>query len=208
MTVQTNTSAAIPTKPVEYIAPPIQPPHQLQVLPERNGSYIVYWKERGLPAAIANMTFRYIVLVSQGSVLNMSTVTQYSTSGPPFILNKVQEGTIYSFAVVLETSDGYRSHMSEVRSVEMPVGSWKAVLSPRNIVSVVVPVGLVVIALSGTLAFFVLRHRRLQRSFSSFANSHYDTRSGAATFSGGDGLDDEDSPVIRGFSDDEPLVIA
>lgn len=61
-------------------------------------------------------------------------------------------------------------------------------LSPRNIVSVVVPVVLVVIALSGTLAYFILRHRRLQRSFSSFANSHYDTRSGAATFSGGDGL--------------------
>lgn len=52
----------------------------------------------------------------------MSTATQYSAFGPPFILNKVQEGTIYSFAVVLETSDGYRSHMSEVRSVEMPVG--------------------------------------------------------------------------------------
>jgi hypothetical protein len=56
VTVQTESDAAIPTKPVEYVAPPIEPPHQLQVLPERNGSYIVYWKERGLPAAITNMT--------------------------------------------------------------------------------------------------------------------------------------------------------
>lgn len=208
VTVQTDSDVAIPAKSVEYVAPPIQPPHQLKVLPERNGSYIVYWKERVLPAAIRNMTFRYIILVSEGRVLNVTTATQYTSSEPPFILDKVQEGTIYSFAVMLETADGYRSTMSEVSSVEMPVGSWKAVLSPRNIVSVVVPVVLVVIALCGTLAYFVLRHRRLQRSFSSFANSHYDTRSGAATFSGGDGLDEEDSPVIRGFSDDEPLVIA
>jgi hypothetical protein len=56
VTVQTDSSTAIPAKPVEYIAPPIQPPHQLQVLPERNGSYIVYWREKDLPAAIANMT--------------------------------------------------------------------------------------------------------------------------------------------------------
>ena len=56
VTVQTNTEAAIPTKPVEYLAPQIEPPHQLQVLPERNGSYIVYWKERGLPRAIKNTT--------------------------------------------------------------------------------------------------------------------------------------------------------
>jgi len=56
VTVQTDSDTAIETKPVEYLAPPIQPPHQLQVLPERNGSYIVYWKEKGLPAAIANMT--------------------------------------------------------------------------------------------------------------------------------------------------------
>lgn len=62
------------------------------------------------------------MLVSEGPVLNESTASQYNTSGPPFILDKVQEGTIYSFAVMLETSDGYRSQISEVSSVEMPVG--------------------------------------------------------------------------------------
>jgi hypothetical protein len=63
-----------------------------------------------------------------------------------------------------------------------------AVLSSTSLVSVVVPVLLVIIALVAALGVFIFRHRRLQRSFVSFANSHYDTRSGAATFSGGDGL--------------------
>jgi hypothetical protein len=66
--------------------------------------------------------------------MNVSTATQYSTSGPPFILNNVQEGTIYSFAVMLETSEGYRSHMSEVRSVEMPAGKHEVlcIFMPSN----------------------------------------------------------------------------
>lgn len=55
VTVQTDSNTAIPSKPVEYLAPPIQPPHQLLVQ-QGNGSYIVYWQERGLPPAIANMT--------------------------------------------------------------------------------------------------------------------------------------------------------
>jgi hypothetical protein len=44
----------------------------------------------------------------------------------------------------------------------------------------------------------------------SFANSHYDPQSGTATFTAGDNDlgDDEDQPMIRGFSDDEPLVVA
>jgi hypothetical protein len=55
----------------------------------------------------------------------VTTATQYTSSVIPFILDKVQEGTIYSFAVMLETADGYRSRMSEVVSVEMPVGKYE-----------------------------------------------------------------------------------
>ncbi|CAG7823303.1 unnamed protein product, partial [Allacma fusca] len=40
-----------------------------------------------------------------------------------------------------------------------------------------------------------------------FASSHYSTQSGSATFQ--QNLEEEqDSPVIRGFSDDEPLLVA
>ncbi|XP_072048711.1 LOW QUALITY PROTEIN: sortilin-related receptor-like [Amphiura filiformis] len=81
-------------------------------------------------------------------------------------------------------------------------------------VAAVVVGGAVILILVFVLVYFVVRHRRLQNSFMSFANSHYDTRSGTATFTAvdDDGDDDlgtdEDSPMIRGFSDDEPLFIA
>lgn len=78
--------------------------------------------------------------------------------------------------------------------------------SPHVYVAVAVAV-VVVAALAAALAVLLVRQRRLQRSFVNFVNPHYDTRSGAATFTD-QTLEEEDSPVIRGFSDDEPLVIA
>lgn len=68
---------------------------------------------------------KYVILVSEGPVLNVTTAAQYTSTGPPFILDKVQEGTIYSFAVMVETADGFRSSMSEVSSVEVPVGTYE-----------------------------------------------------------------------------------
>lgn len=65
-------------------------------------------------------------------------------------------------------------------------------------------VGLVALA---ALGVFVVKHRRLQSSFTRFANSHYDTRSDAATFDD-HSLEEDENPQIVGFSDDEPLVIA
>jgi len=64
----------------------------------------------------------------------------------------------------------------------------------------------VVMVLTVLLGVWCVRHKRLQRSFMEFTSSRYNSRTDNATFSG-DG-DDDDSPMIQGFSDDEPLVIA
>lgn len=62
--------------------------------------------------------------------------------------------------------------------------------------------------MGGAIMFLMQRHRRLQNSFSRFANSHYDTKTGATRI--GDALDDDEHqevPSAFSHADDEPLVI-
>lgn len=50
------------------------------------------------------------------------------------------------------------------------------------IIGLLVPGVIVVMALLTVLVIFIIRHRRLQNSFTTFANSHFDNRRGTTTF--------------------------
>ncbi|KAL0117855.1 hypothetical protein PUN28_008920 [Cardiocondyla obscurior] len=210
ITVATDVNNAIPTQPFIYIAPPIKPPHQLTVLHD-NTEYLIYWQEPDLPESIQNDTERhYEILVSEGSrIMNESTAKILTAKDPPYRYKNAKTDTIYTFAARLITSEGYQSPLSETWSTQISGAQLPVIMNTSSILSLAIPICLVVIALGAALAYFVIRHKRLSNSFTQFANSHYDTRRGQATFPGTtDGLEEEDSPVIRGFSDDEPLVIA
>ncbi|XP_049769267.1 sortilin-related receptor-like [Schistocerca cancellata] len=195
--------------PPVWHAAPLPVPHSIKAMEAANQSILVYWQEPQLPNEMLNTSYRYKVLVSEGPAFDQQKATEYEIRGPPLTLDELKSGQTYSFAVQLQTKEGYCSQPSEVVSLLSPdKGSWVAVLTASSVAGVVVPVIVVVGLLLAVVGFLVYRHRRLQHSFVSFANSHYDTRSGSATFSGADGLDEDDSPAIRGFSDDEPLVIA
>lgn len=76
--------------------------------------------------------YHYLVSLSEGPALNMTTAKQFTAEGPPFIFNDVQNGNMYSCAVQLVTSDGYKSLPSEVSSIAVSKGNLKN--KPRSLV--------------------------------------------------------------------------
>lgn len=66
----------------------------------------------------------------------------------------------------------------------------------------------IMFGMGGIIVYMVRRHRRLSNSFSRFANSHYDTKTGATRI-GTDATEDHDSNLhdLPRFDDDEPLVL-
>nr|XP_018900989.1 PREDICTED: sortilin-related receptor-like isoform X1 [Bemisia tabaci] len=194
-------------------APPLPVPHQFEVFPEKNGSYVLYWKEHELPSYMKNVNYSYVVVVSEGSSLNLAKSKEYKVNSPPYILTDVKDGINYSFGVQLVTSNGYRSSLSEVFSFGTPLGYWSETLHSSGVMSGLL-VFLLLVACAGLIfgAAYTMRKRR--RNFTQFVNSHYDSRSGSATFMASNQLgmpflkEEEDTPVIQSFADDEPLVVA
>ncbi|GFQ87122.1 sortilin-related receptor [Trichonephila clavata] len=206
--VQTDASDAKLSEEAIFIAPYLPEVPQVKALREKNGSIDVSWDEVTWPEELKDHKFVYSVFLS--SEEDLSSAIVYNVTKPPFFLRTPPSSWSHLYvAVNVLDEHGYSGPLSPVYDLGSDESYAAVVLSQTSLVGVVVGVSVVFILLISTLVIFVVRHRRLQRSFLSFANSHYDTRSGAATFSTGEELDEEEeSPMIRGFSDDEPLVIA
>ncbi|XP_074652666.1 sortilin-related receptor-like isoform X2 [Tubulanus polymorphus] len=210
--VRTRTKNSRPTESVIARIPPYPAPVHIKAF-KAYGKVLVFWdKPREMPK---NAEFE-VWYRSDKTQFVLKAVTNETSH--PFL--NLKEGLHY-FKVRLAAANGSYpgefSHVapSLVSRVEKPRSGPNAgteTLSHTNWVAIVVSVVVVCVALGVVLVLYVIRHRRLQRSFLSFANSHYDTRSGTTRFTTSDGdteLDgDEDSPMIGGFADDEPLVIA
>ncbi|KAJ8687024.1 hypothetical protein QAD02_022818 [Eretmocerus hayati] len=212
VTVATNAEGAIPSQVVVYNAPPIAPPHQVKA-DYSDGNYVLHWQERQLPnSIIKNSKYHYEILVNEDGLFNASSASVFRVDQPPFTLRNAKTNKMYAFAVRLVTEEGYTSPLSEI--FESNHGLYEELNSEVNtssVLSFAIPICLLVVALGSVVTYLVIRQRRVSNNFTQFANSHYDTRRGQATFPGtvDAGLaEEDDGPVIRGFSDDEPLVIA
>lgn len=141
------------------------------------------------------------------------------TKQPPFYVNledlggELSAGRIFTLGVRVKTANGYRSPIHEMEHIEIQPDAWLTSVLPTktSVWMVTIPL-MLIIALVSVVVYMVQRHRRLQNSFSRFANSHYDTKTGATRI--GDAIDDDDHHGSREnindlprFDDDEPLVI-
>lgn len=225
--VKTSVPDAELSKWLEYSAPPLMPPYELQGFHEaENGSFVLVWEERPQTAVSVSPNHSYEVLVSAGPKLLESTASVHVAQHPLFVYSASAAGdgdkksvaSSYTFAVRLVTLDGYKSPLSESVTLRNGVsGDWSSdksratddsSSSSTSTVLAVILVCIVVVALAGGLVVYIVKYRRIQSSFVRFTNSHYDPRSQAATFDCPDDImEDADAPQIRGFSDDEPLVI-
>lgn len=135
LTIATDVPDAIPSTPVIYLAPPILPPHQLEVVLLTDSSYKVYWQEHNLRESIASDTkYHYEVLVNVGeSTINETSAEIFQVDSAPFFYKNAKTHVIYSFAVRLVTEDGYRSQLSEIVSTENPGSKFPNLQSYKQI---------------------------------------------------------------------------
>ncbi len=215
VTVKTSAADAKVAGPAFCSGPPIPPPTGLthHIVKENNHiKQLIYWKAPAeLPHYLSSSTFFYRLFVSETSNMTGESVKSFKAKEPPFKLTDsiVSPGQLYFVAVALVDSDNYSSDLSGPIAVESAVPSDDIVISRRSAAGIVVPTIVVLVLMACGLAHHAYRNRRLKRSFSAFA-SRYSPSTGAAILNQGalDDDEDDDSPIIRGFSDDEPLVIS
>lgn len=123
-------------------------------------------------------------------------------------------GSEKAFTIGVRVKDlkyGYLSEISEVEHIEVHPDYSAFESEKRTSVAVPLIITMLILCSVGGVGYFLYQKRRRQQtSFSRFANSHYDTKTGATRI--GDSLDDEETMHQvhernqHRFSADEPLV--
>ncbi|CAG0913244.1 unnamed protein product [Notodromas monacha] len=215
--VRVNVEGSHPTSWIRFDAPSLPPPHQLKVFPMKNDKiFNLSWQTTAMPKDVNIDDLIFVVWVSTDPTWENAKKFEVKDENH-FVLTELEPGKRYRAAVTLRDVDGFHSKFSEIVALEplaLPgdeTGSKQVTMSyigGRSTVGIIVALLIVLIGLSGALVYYVMRNPRFRRTFPPFSNPHYDSRSGAATIATSDGLDEDDTPIIRGFSDDEPLVLS
>eukprot|EP00095_Tigriopus_kingsejongensis_P005304 maker-scaffold337_size202799-snap-gene-0.21 protein:Tk05304 transcript:maker-scaffold337_size202799-snap-gene-0.21-mRNA-1 annotation:"sortilin-related receptor" len=206
--VQTNVPDSVPTSPVWVHTPPIPAPVSVthHYTEGDSNKQMIYWrKANNLPTYIKE-DFTYRMFLSREA--NLSDPIVYDVERPPYEIpvKSLTPGSIYFVGVALVDNDGYASKLSTPVPFEVPVPEEDMVIPKSSAIGIVLPLLIAIVVLGAGLGYYVHRNRRITRNFQAFA-SRYSPASGAAILNQASLDDDDDSPIIRGFSDDEPLVV-
>uniref|UniRef100_A0A8C5JCH0 Sortilin-related receptor n=1 Tax=Junco hyemalis TaxID=40217 RepID=A0A8C5JCH0_JUNHY len=189
---------------------PLSAPDALKIITE-NDHILLFWKSLALKESNFNESRGYEIHMFD-SLMNITAYLGNTTENF-FKVSNLKMGHNYSFSVQARCLYGGQmcGEPATLLYDELGTGSDSMFQKATDVAAIVVPVLFLLLVTLG-IGFVVLymRHRRLQSSFTAFANSHYSSRLGSAIFSSGDDLGDEDdeAPMITGFSDDVPMVIA
>ncbi|XP_050777878.1 sortilin-related receptor isoform X2 [Gopherus flavomarginatus] len=188
-------------------------PDALKIITE-NDHILLFWKSLALKESYFNESRGYEIHMFDSTM----NITAYlgNTTENFFKISNLKIGHNYSFTVQARClySGQMCGEPATLLYDELGTGedaSASKTGKSTDVAAIVVPILFLLLVTMG-IGFVVLytRHRRLQNSFTAFANSHYSSRLGSAIFSSGDDLgeDDDEAPMITGFSDDVPMVIA
>lgn len=190
-------------------------PEALTALPNLNMTHHdIKWREpKDLPKYLQNENKRkklsYRLTISSDPHFKTSDLT-YNLTDTKYELgmDKLEAGKIYYVGVALVDEGKYVSRWAGPIPLESPVPSKDMIVSPTGVAGVLLPIFIVIAILGSALGYYMYRNRRLKRNFIAFA-SRYSPATGAAILNAASlDDDDDDSPIIRGFADDEPLVVS
>ncbi|XP_040471960.1 sortilin-related receptor isoform X4 [Falco naumanni] len=192
---------------------PLSAPDALKIITE-NDHILLFWKSLALKESNFNESRGYEIHMFD-SLMNITAYLGNTTENF-FRVSNLKIGHNYSFSVQARClySGQMCGEPATLLYDELGTGEDSSVEEnsrSTDVAAIVVPVlFLLLVTLGISFVVLYMRHRRLQNSFTAFANSHYSSRLGSAIFSSGDDLGDEDdeAPMITGFSDDVPMVIA
>lgn len=126
-------------------------------------------------------------------VLRQNATLRYETKEREFVLPDDNHGEMYYASVQIVESHGYSSQRSEPLDMlfvfneikpPAPNSADDAAGGSSSHVYVAVAVGVVIaVVLAASLLLLLVRHRRLQRSFVSFASTHWNSGNPGVSFS-------------------------
>lgn len=197
----------------------LESPKQLRVLQQKNGSLSVYWKEIH---ASYDFGYNYELVIFDGLISNHSSSSPDTilktivAASPPIILNKSDlanenlSGKVLTIGVRTVSNEGYTSEIFETEHVEfMTNAKWYKEVSTSSFYWLL-PVCLIIATIFFVFGFYLTkRNKRVRTSFTRFANSHYDPKTGATRIDDGGGMHDVNTSNNydqNRFSDDDPLV--